>query len=300
MTQPTGRLRYDVFFKKVFHKKHLLKAFLNTVLASELPAPITDLSYEPVDFVIAGKSRLIQKTKHDVIDIFCLTAQQQRIFVELQKGAGKRAIPHFLDYQCRNYSNQFPAGAEHSRIVPCYSICWLFDLQPPHDRIKEIVTLHSDCSPTDWTFSWEIVALYPRNIPPAHIKEHTIDALEEWLLLDVIEDIASARQVQQLLYTEEVKEAFEDLDLSELSEDEIRRVIFEDQISQYPDLYEEKVREEVRERVRERVREEVREEVREDRHEIARNLLDILDIETICQKTGLSREEVESLQTSAD
>ncbi|MCP4695924.1 MAG: hypothetical protein GY862_03600, partial [Gammaproteobacteria bacterium] len=214
MTQPTGRLRYDVFFKKVFHKKHLLKAFLNTVLASELPAPITDLSYEPTDFVIAGKSGLVQETKHDVIDIFCLTAQQQRILVELQKGASKRAIPRFLDYQCRNYSSQFPTGADYSRIVPCYSICWFFDLQPPHDRIKETVTLHSDCSPTDWAFSWEIVALYPRNIPPAHIKEHTIDTLEEWLLLDVIEDIASARQIQELLYTEEVKEAFDDLDLS--------------------------------------------------------------------------------------
>ncbi len=31
-----GRLKYDIFFKKVFHKKHILKAFLNTVLASDL------------------------------------------------------------------------------------------------------------------------------------------------------------------------------------------------------------------------------------------------------------------------
>ncbi len=50
-----GRLKYDVLFKKVFHKKHILKAFLNTVLEQELPAPITDLSYEPTDFIIEGK-----------------------------------------------------------------------------------------------------------------------------------------------------------------------------------------------------------------------------------------------------
>ncbi len=281
MTQPieeskhVGRLRYDVFFKKVFHKKHLLKAFLNTVLAPELSAPITELSYEPTDFVIAGKSKLIQETKHDVIDVFCLTAQQQRILVELQKGTSKRAMARFLDYQCRNYSNQFSIGADYAQIVPCYSICWFFDLQPPHDQVKETVTLQSDCTPTNWLFAWEIVALYPRNIPPMHIEQHTLDSLEEWLLLDVIEDIASAQQIRQLVHTEEVKEAFDDLDLSELSEEEIRRIIFEDQVNQHPDLYEEKLREKSR--------------------EIARNLLDVLDIETICQKTGLRREEVEAL-----
>ncbi|MCP4400919.1 MAG: hypothetical protein GY801_26920 [bacterium] len=282
MTQPAeeskhvGRLRYDVFFKKIFHKKHLLKAFLNTVLAPELSAPITDLSYEPTDFVIAGKSKLIQETKHDVIDVFCLTAQQQRILVELQKGTSKRAMARFLDYQCRNYSNQFPIGADYAQIMPCYSICWFFDLQPPHTQVKETVKLQSDCDPTDWVFAWEIVTLYPRNIPPEHIEQHSIDSLEEWLLLDVIEDIASAQQIRQLLHTEEVKEAFDDLDLSELSEEEIRRIIFEDQVNQHPDLYEEKLREE--------------------RREIARNLLDVLDVETICQKTGLSQEEVAAFQ----
>ncbi|MCI5119616.1 MAG: hypothetical protein D3908_00150 [Candidatus Electrothrix sp. AUS4] len=284
MTQPAqdakhvGRLRYDVFFKKIFHKKHLLKAFLNTVLAPELSAPITDLSYEPTDFVIAGKSKLIQETKHDVIDVFCLTAQQQRILVELQKGSSKRALARFLDYQCRNYSNQFPRGSDYARVMPCYSICWFFDLQPSHTQVKETVKLQSDCDPTDWVFAWEIIALYPRNIPPEHIEQHRIDSLEEWLLLDVIEDIASAQQIRQLLRTEEVKEAFDDLDLSELSEEDIRRIIFEDQVSRNPDLYEEKLREE--------------------RREIAGNLLDVLDIETICQKTGLSREEIAALQKS--
>ncbi len=80
-----GRLRYDVFFKKIFHQKHILKAFLNAALASELTSPIVDLSYEPTEFIITGPVTLIQKTKHDVIDVFCITEQKQRILVELQK-----------------------------------------------------------------------------------------------------------------------------------------------------------------------------------------------------------------------
>ncbi|RKZ36872.1 MAG: hypothetical protein DRQ49_01715 [Gammaproteobacteria bacterium] len=268
-----GRLRYDIFFKKVFHKKHILKAFLNTVLAPELSTPIKDVTYEPTDFIIKGKNQLVQSTKHDVIDVFCITEQNQRILVELQKGYSKRAMARFMDYQCRNYSSQFPTGSDYSVVLPCYSICWFFDLQPPHSEIKETLTLHSNCKETDWQFDWEIIALYPRNIPPAHIEQETISDLEEWLLLDVVDNIDKATKIQALLQTEEVKEAFEDMDLLGLSEEEIRRTL---------DLYEEK-----RQAEREAAN-----------REIAKSLLDVLDVETICQKTGLSREEIKALRSS--
>ena len=113
-----GRLKYDVLFKRVFHQKHILKAFLNTVLETELSSPIVDLSYEPTDFIIQGTAKLLQATKHDVIDVFCRTAQNQRVLVELQKGTSKLAIARFLDYQCRNYSSQFPSGADYREVVP--------------------------------------------------------------------------------------------------------------------------------------------------------------------------------------
>ncbi len=271
-----GRLKYDILFKKVFYKKHILKAFLNTVLEPELPAPITELSYEPTDFIIQGKSRLIQKAKHNVIDVFCLTEHDERILIELQKGSDKRALPRFLDYQGRNYSSQFSTGADYSIVVPCYSICWFFDLKPPHTSVKETITLQSNRTRTDWTFAWEIIALYPKNIPKTHLAQQHINKLEEWLLLDVIEESNDARKLQQLIHTKEVREAFETLDLSGLSEEQLRRMLFEEEISQqYQDVYEEKIREEKR--------------------TIAKQLLDVLDIDTISQKTGLSRQEIEQL-----
>ena len=275
-----GRLKYDVFFKKVFHQKHILKAFLNTALGPELPAPIADLSYEPTDFIIAGTAKLLQETQHDVIDVFCITEQNQRILVELQKGTNKYAMARFLDYQCRNYSSQFPTGAEYRSVVPCYSICWFFDLQPPHKRIKETTSLTSDCTKTDWQFAWKIVALYPRNIPQSHIEQRHIDQLEEWLLLDVNQDIATAHTIQQLLHTPEVKEAFQQLDLSELSEEQIRRIMFEEQLTEHADLYEEKLRERERER----------------NMEIAKNLLaQHIDIDIIVRSTGISLEELQQM-----
>ena len=275
-----GRLKYDIFFKKIFHKKHILKAFLNTVLGPTLAAPIQDLSYKPTDFFIKRTSRLLHETKHDVIDVFCITEQQQRVLVELQKGPNKRVIPRFLDYQCRNYSSQFATGTDYKIVVPCYSICWFFDLQPPHKQIKEVISLHSDCNKTDWKFDWQIIALYPRNITPNHLKQQTIDALEEWLLLDVVDNLDVAKQIQSLLQTDEVKEAFEDLEISGLSEEQRRHILFEDMIMLEYDLFEKKVEE----------------TLNKQNLEMAKNLLDVLDIEIICDKTGLTRSEVEALQ----
>ena len=280
-----GRLKYDVFFKKIFHQKHILKAFLNAALASELSSPIVDLSYEPTEFIITGPAKLIQKTKYDVIDVFCITEQNQRILVELQKGTDTRAMARFLDYQCRNYSSQFQTGSGYNEVLPCYSICWFFELQPPHKQIKEIIKLTSDCKKTAWNFAWEIIALYPKNIPESHIKQQQVNQLEEWLLLDVVQDMDAARTMHGLLRTQEVKEAFSQLDLSDLSEEQIRRIIFEEQYAENSDLYEEKLRE----------------RERENNFEIAKKLLSQdIDIDVIAHSTGIEEQELEKIKSALD
>ncbi|MCP4610070.1 MAG: Rpn family recombination-promoting nuclease/putative transposase, partial [Planctomycetes bacterium] len=292
-------------FKKVFLKKHILKAFLNTVLEAELPAPITDVSYQPTDFIVKGKPRLIQKSKHDVIDIFCITAQDERILIELQKGSDSRAHPRFLDYQCRNYSSQFPTGSDYTTVMPCYSICWFFDLKPPHKHVKEIISLRSNHKHTNWMFAWKIVVLYPRNIPKTHIEQKHVNKLEEWLLLDMIDDVKDAKKLQELIHTEAVQEAFETLDLSNLTEDQLRRMFFEEQIlPEYRDVYEEHVQKATRKAERKTKRKTKRKTERKtkrktkrtEKRAIARQLLDVLDIETISHKTGLSKGEVKQLQ----
>ncbi|MDM8558653.1 Rpn family recombination-promoting nuclease/putative transposase [Candidatus Parabeggiatoa sp. HSG14] len=284
-----GRLKYDVLFKKVFYKKHLLKAFLNTVLKQELSSPITDISYEPTDFIIEGKSLLVQKSKHDVIDVFCITQQKERILIELQKGYNKRALPRFLDYQCRNYSSQFRTGSDYTVVVPCYSICWFFDMKPPHKKVKETITLSSNCKKTDWHFEWKIIALYPQNIPKSHLEQQKIDQLEEWLLLDIIEDMEISQEIQQFFNTQEVKEAFETLDLSELSEEQLRRMMFEEEITKgYSDLYEEKIREAEKKTKKETEK--------EQKLAIAKNMLSQkMSIKIIAQLTGLSKDEITAL-----
>lgn len=275
-----SRIRYDIFFKKVFHKEHILKAFLNTVLHDELSAPIESLTYQPTEFISETERQALNLLKHTIIDVFVTTQDGRRALVEVQKGTDKSDLIRFVDYQCRNFSQQFRVGDDYSQSVPCYSICWLFDMTPPHHDYQEKITIGSNKKRTDWQVNWEIIAIYPRCIKQAHLKKKSLEALEEWLLLDFTTDMKRAREIKHLIHTKEVREAFEQLDISGLTDEEIEELQFQQTIEQYQKPF----------------AKHLEQQKYENSREIAKNLLDVLNIETICQKTGLLKEDVEALR----
>ena len=75
-------------------------------------------------------------------------------------------------------------------------------MTPPHRQVKEKIRMLSDQTLTDWTINWEIIAIYPRCISKEHLKQHTLEALEEWLLLDVVMDRTKAKQIKDLIQTQ--------------------------------------------------------------------------------------------------
>ncbi len=276
-----SRISYDIFFKKVFCPVHFLKAFLHTFLWDALLSPITNLSYQSTEFISKSERQYLNLTKHTIIDVFVTTEDGTRALVEIQKGTEKTDLIRFLDYQCRNFSNQFRGGDDYSQPVPCYSVCWLFDMTPPHKDFKEKLTIGSDKKHTGWQAKWEIIALYPRCIREEHLKRKSLDALEEWLLLDVMTDTQKAERIKALIHTQEIQEAFEQLDISGLTDEEIEELEFQQAITdRYRNSYERRLKS----------------LKREHSIEIAKQLLEVLDIDTICQKTGLTKEEVEALQ----
>lgn len=281
-----SRIKYDVFFKKIFQQEHILKAFLNTVLHEELPAPIQAVNYQPTDFITKAERQYLSLVKHAVIDVFITTEVGTRALVEIQKGTTKTDLLRFIDYQCRNFSNQFRVGDDYSNAVPCYSICWLFDMTPPHRDFQEKIALASNKTPSDWPTKWEIIALYPTCIHQDHVSQHSLDAIEEWLLLDVVTDSQKAQEIKALIQTREIREAFEQLDISGLTDDEIEELEFQQTIS-----------ERYHKPLEVRLQQAKAEGGKEYAISIAKNLLDILDVETICAKTGLRREEVEALRS---
>lgn len=277
-----SRIKYDIFFKKIFSQEHILKAFLNTVLVGELPAPITQLTYHPTDFIAKSERQQLNEVKHTIIDVFVTTETGSRALIEIQKGTTKADLLRFVDYQCRNFSNQFRVGSDYSSYVPCYSIGWLFDMMPPHQAVKEKISLVSDQVRSDWTMIWEIIAIYPRCIKEEHLQQHTLEALEEWLLLDVVTDRAKAQQIKALIHTQEIQDAFEQLDVSGLTDEEIEELEFEEAIDdRYKQSFDKRIRQTQQQRNR----------------EIALKLLTLgIPIDAIHEATTLEREEIERLR----
>lgn len=284
-----SRIRYDIFFKKIFQQEHLLKAFLNTVLSQELPSPIRQLTYQPTEFITKAERQSVNLLKHAMIDVFVTTETGTRALVEIQKGTEPADLIRFIDYQCRNFSHQFRVGDDYTHPIPCYSICWLFDMTPPHRDFKEKLTITSDKPRTAWQVAWEMIAIYPRCIRKEHLKRKTLDALEEWLLLDVVTDISKAKAIKRLIQTKEVQEAFEQLDLSGLTEEELEELEFQEAIAErYKTSYER------------RLQQNKTQTEKENTMEIARKMLfSGIERHLIQQTTGLNEEEMRTLQPDA-
>ncbi len=305
-------IKYDIAFKRVFSKPHILKAFLNTVLKEIIPHPIVEIELQPNDFIAKGKNRhVIAEVKHTVIDLFCTDETGRRILVELQKGSSLTALARFLDYQCRNYSSQFKTGAKYDEVVPCYSICWLFDIAPSHSSLLEQITLCSSEKDSQWLFDWQIVALYPKNLDWKRLtKAGTQAELEEWLLLDVVTDLERAKKLKSLIRDVSVSEAFEELDLSSYTESQLRSMEFEvfskdyqEQLAERDQKLLKKAEAEKRKALAAKEKEKEKEKAealaakeKEMKRTLALSLLGILDIKTISEKTGLSVEEVKQLK----
>lgn len=311
-----GRIKYDIFFKKVFGKKpHITKAFLNTVLRDDLEFPIETVTFKETEFIVKGGSSLINRAKHDVIDILCTDQEGNRILIEIQKGVNKRAFPRFLDYQCRNYSSQFVSGDLYDNVVGCYSICWMFDIHPPHSSLLEKIRLCSNEKETDWKFNWQITALYPRNLGDLDTLKQTLKhqhqiSLEEWLILDVVSDSRKAEEIKNVLQHDETQEAFEDLDLSGYTEAQLREAEY---TTEYGDLIERdiaKAKEEAEKEKRKALKEAERkqqealekaekkkqEALLQQRIKMAKELLPFADIDVVSRATGFSIEELKAMK----
>ena len=161
-------------------------------------------------------------------------------------------------------------------------------MTPPHHQVKEKIRIQSDQPLTDWRVNWEIIAIYPRCINEEHLQRNSLEALEEWLLLDVVTDRAKAQQVKELVHTQEVQEAFEQLDISGLTDEEIEELEFEEAIDDRYKLSFEK-----------RMRQARQETERERNREIALKLLiSGIPIETIQEATSLTIEEIEQVRAT--
>lgn len=299
-----SRIRYDFFFKKIFsQKEHITRAFLNTVLRDDLKYPIEKISFKPTDFIINDRHTSINTAEHCIIHVSCIDEEGHKILVNIQKGGNKFALPQFLDYQCRNYSSQFSPNNQYKNTVGYYSICWIFDHQPPHNSLSEKIRLSSNETNTDWAFNWQITALYPQNSGDLkdlkqHLKEEHEISLAEWLILDAVTNQEKVTAIKGIFQHDVIKEAFEDLALSNYTENQLQEAAYKEESD---DLMQINLQKEIAKAEKQRARaiakaEEHRAEgLLQQKIAIAKTMIGLVNLETISKATGLSKEILETL-----
>lgn len=304
-----GRIRYrltnDYMFRAVMQKnknvlKHLICALLN-------------LSVDMVkDLVIQNPIELGKEidSKTCILDIKVLLNDNQYINIEMQVSKQEYWKERSLTYMCRTYDN-LEAGKEYNEVTPVIQISILdFNLFEGIEELCSKYYLMNDNVEyhNHYTEGFAIYVLNLRQIYNEKViqKEQNTE-LYQWAKL------FRAESWEEIRMLAEKNEIFDECvcTMAQLTEDEKIRMQCEarnDYIARQKGLESritkrvkeeitQQVTEEVTQQVTEKVTRQVKQQVTRDVSvEIAKNLLDVLDISTISEKTGLSVEEIEQLK----
>lgn len=295
-----GKIRYrltnDYMFRAVMQKSKRVLKHLICALLSISVEDVKDLTIQnPIEL---GKEI---DSKTCILDIKVLLNNNQIINIEMQVAKQDYWKERSLTYLCRTYDN-LEAGKEYNEVTPAIQICILdFDL---FDEVEELLskyylTNENPCYRNHYTEGFAIFVLNLQQIyNPRVINAEGDTELYQWAKL------FKAESWEEIRMLAEQNEVFDECatTLAQLTEDEKIRMQLEarnDYIARQKGLVSrvtKEVTEQVTGEVTERVTKQVTKQVTKDVSlEIARNLLDVLDVPTIAEKTGLSIAEIEEL-----
>jgi predicted transposase/invertase (TIGR01784 family) len=275
----------DFAFKKIFgseQSKDILISFLNAILYNGNPT-IEDL--EILNPYLAPKIRGIKDT---YLDVKAKITGNKTVIIEMQvlnvEGFEKRILYN----AAKAYSLQLDQGEDYTLLNPVIALTITdFEMFPNLDKIISRFVLKEKEFLVDYII-YDIELVFVELTKFSKELEELESLTDKWIYF--LKTARSLDVVPETMGTvPEIKKAFEianqaNLNREELEDLEKREIYIHDQ------------RNAVKRAIR-RGKEQGREEgMREAKFEIAKQLLDVLDEETISQKTGLSLEEVKNLK----
>ena len=283
--------KIDMAFKRLFGSedhKGVTISFLNTMLEYKGNKQI-----ESIQFMNNEQLPISPDKKENILDLFCVDKNNRKFIVEMQNARMAAFEKRILFYGTKAYSNQLKAARPYTDLDPVtvVAITKKFNVFPQKSHYKSIQhlvdskTLEHDID--DLTFAFI-------ELPKFVKKEHELVTDEDkWLFL--LKEISSYDHIPEPLKQSEFQEACELLNQFTLSDYE--QAVYEKKLL---DAQAEEVREKEYSTIElkaQKAREEGRKEGEtKERLEIAKQLLDILDVATIAQKTSLTIEQVEVLK----
>ena len=272
----------DFVFKKIFgSEKHpgVLISFLNAVLKPK--NNITDVEIKNTDI---DKSYI--EDKFSRLDVKAVTSKNEIINIEIQLKNEYNMIQRSLYYWSKLYEEQLEEGDRYDKL--CRTVCInILDFKYlKNDRFHNGYRLKEIETNEELTDLEEIHFIEIPKLKKINSEKDIVDVLEGWV--EFLRDPESEVVRKLEMTNKEIREAKDELYRLSMDEKEralyfIREKSIRDEISALANAEEKGMERGIKKGERNKA------------IEIAKSLLDVLDIETISIKTGLSIKEIEDI-----
>ena len=274
--------KIDFVFKKIFgSEKHpgVLISFLNAVLKPK--NNITDVEIKNTDI---DKSYI--EDKFSRLDVKAVTSKNEIINIEIQLKNEYNMIQRSLYYWSKLYEEQLEEGDRYDKL--CRAVCInILDFKYlKNDRFHNGYRLKEIETNEELTDLEEIHFIEIPKLKKINSEKDIVDVLEGWV--EFLRDPESEVVRKLEMTNKEIREAKDELYRLSMDEKEralyfIREKSIRDEISALANAEEKGMERGIKKGERNKA------------IEIAKSLLDVLDIETISIKTGLSIKEIEDI-----
>ena len=274
--------KIDFVFKKIFgSEKHpgVLISFLNAVLKPK--NNITDVEIKNTDI---DKSYI--EDKFSRLDVKAVTSKNEIINIEIQLKNEYNMIQRSLYYWSKLYEEQLEEGDRYDKL--CRTVCInILDFKYlKNDRFHNGYRLKEIETNEELTDLEEIHFIEIPKLKKINSEKDIVDVLEGWV--EFLRDPESEVVRKLEMTNKEIREAKDELYRLSMDEKEralyfIREKSIRDEISALANAEEKGMERGIKKGERNKA------------IEIAKSLLDVLDIETIFIKTGLSIKEIEDI-----
>ena len=274
--------KIDFVFKKIFgSEKHpgVLISFLNAVLKPK--NNITDVEIKNTDI---DKSYI--EDKFSRLDVKAVTSKNEIINIEIQLKNEYNMIQRSLYYWSKLYEEQLEEGDRYDKL--CRTVCInILDFKYlKNDRFHNGYRLKEIETNEELTDLEEIHFIEIPKLKKINSEKDIVDVLEGWV--EFLRDPESEVVRKLEMTNKEIREAKDELYRLSMDEKEralyfIREKSIRDEISALANAEEKGMERGIKKGERNKA------------IEIAKSLLDVLDIETIYIKTGLSIKEIEDI-----
>ncbi len=274
----------DIAFKKIFadeNKTEVLISFLNSILDFKGKRLIKSVK-------IANPYQVpkIKDLKNTILDIKAVNQNNEEFIVEMQIEKDIHFAKRSLYYTSKSYVQQIKKAEEYPSLKKVYFIGILdFAIFETEDFISRHLILDEKTKKQELKdFEFTFIELKKFNLK----IEECDTAAKKWIYF--IKNAENLEMIpKEYENIEEFKTAFLTAQIYNWNREEL-------EIYDYVSMQEGKRLSELETAKLEGEKRGIKKGERKKQIEIAKNLLDVLDIETIAQKTGLSKKEIEELR----